>query len=80
MTKQTILPHELTYLITEEMTKHSGCAFSLRAEVYWHRESEGCNWDVDILGDSNAEAEQCDACIQSAVQALREKYTLEREA
>lgn len=76
MAKQIIPAEELARLIAREMEKHIDCTVTLRAEVFWHPEYEGCNWDVDILSDSNTEAEVCDECIQEAVQALRAKYNL----
>lgn len=74
--KQIVSAEELVGLIAQEMEKHKECAGTVRPEVFWHEEHEGCNWDVDILGDSNTEAERCDDCIDTAVQALRAKYNL----
>jgi hypothetical protein len=63
----------------EEMKKHQVCADSLPPVVFWHKEDEGSNWDVDILmspTSSLAQAEECEGCIQEAVQALRAKYNV----
>lgn len=76
MKKQVVSAEDLTRLITQEMEKHKACEGTLRAEVFWHEEHEGCNWDVDILGGSNREAEACDDCIDDAVRALRANYNL----
>jgi hypothetical protein len=76
MPKQIVSAEELVSLIAQEMTKHKECTATVRPEVFWHEEHEGCNWDVDLLGDSSTEAELCDDCIDGAVQALRAKYNL----
>jgi hypothetical protein len=67
---------ELAFLITQEMEKCGDCAAALRPEIFWHQKREGCNWDVDILGDSDTDAEVCDECIQETIQMLRAKYNL----
>lgn len=76
MPKQIVSAEELVGLIAQEMAMHKECTATVRPEVFWHEEHEGCNWDVDILGDSSTEAELCDDCIDGAVQALRAKYNL----
>jgi hypothetical protein len=78
MAKQVLSREQIETLIDEEMEKHSMCSGSY-AGVYWHREEEGCNWDVDILpdeGSSNTMCEECDDLIQEAVQTLRAKYSI----
>jgi hypothetical protein len=76
MAKQIVSAEELSRLIKQEMQKYKACAATLRPEVFWHPEYDRCNWDVDILSDSNTAAEACDECINDAVQALRAKYNL----
>ncbi len=78
MEKQALFRHQIQALIAEEMTKHQACAGAYPG-AYWHREDEGCNWDVDILPGptaSFAQCEECDNCLQEALQALRAKYDI----
>jgi hypothetical protein len=68
---QIIPAEELVPLTAQKKGKHQDCTATVRLQVSWHEEHEGCNWDVDILGDSNTEAKLCNRCIQGAVQAFR---------
>lgn len=79
MAKKVISVAEIASRISGEMGKYPQCAGTIPPQVYWHIEDEGCNWDVDILpgpGSSNAMSEECDNCIQEAVQALRANYNV----
>jgi hypothetical protein len=76
MAKQVRSREQIEALIAEEMKKYNVCTGAYSG-AYWHREEEGCNWDVDILlglGSSDAMCEECDNQIQEAVQALRAMY------
>lgn len=79
MAKKILSREELESLIAEEMKKHQACASSLPPAVFWHKIDEGCNWNVDILmgpTSSLSQTEECEGCIQEAIQALRAKYNV----
>lgn len=76
MAKMIVSVAEIASHISRELEKHPACIGVEAPDVHWSMMESGCNWSVQIWKGRAASAEACEACIEAAVQNIRDKYNV----